>query len=146
MTSDVARAQLIHIDTDRRLGHEWDEWDGRPLPGNGDFSAPPSLFFRYAGVTLALAAGGAAAAHRSVAGARRRGGHGVAVVRRAAPFLLWTRAAAARGVARAGALPPPHEPDVPRRAGVRQSGLGGARRHRRLQRARRAAAAPRGEG
>ncbi|HYT05966.1 MAG TPA: DUF116 domain-containing protein [Gemmatimonadales bacterium] len=62
MTSDVARAQLIHIDTDRRLGHEWDEWDGRPLPGNGDFSAPPSLFFRYAGVTLALAAGGAAAA------------------------------------------------------------------------------------
>src|SRR6266571_262391 len=62
MTSDVARAQLIHIDTDRRLGHEWDEWDGRPLPGNGDFSAPPSLFFRYAGVTLALAAGGGVAA------------------------------------------------------------------------------------
>src|SRR6266568_5822648 len=62
MTADAHRAQLIHIETDRRLGHEWDEWDGRPLPGNGDFSAPPSLFFRYAGVTLALAAGGAAAA------------------------------------------------------------------------------------
>src|SRR6266571_2583968 len=61
MTSDVARAQLIHIDTDRRLGHEWDEWDGRPLPGNGDFSAPPSLFFRYAGVTLWLGLGVAAA-------------------------------------------------------------------------------------
>ncbi len=26
------RAQLIHIEVDRRLGHEWDEWDGRPLP------------------------------------------------------------------------------------------------------------------
>jgi hypothetical protein len=55
------RAQLIHIETDRRLGHEWDEWDGKPLPGNGDFSAPAGLFFAYAGVTLvalaALAAG-----------------------------------------------------------------------------------------
>ena len=61
MTSDTPRAHLIHIETDRRLGHEWDEWDGRPLPGNGDFSAPPGLFFRYAGLTLALVAGGAAA-------------------------------------------------------------------------------------
>ena len=61
MASDAARAQLIHIETDRRLGHEWDEWDGRPLPGNGDFSAPPGLFFRYAGLTLALVAGGCAA-------------------------------------------------------------------------------------
>jgi hypothetical protein len=49
------RAQLIHIETDRRLGHEWDEWDGRPLPGQGDFSAPPSLFFWFAGVTLVAA-------------------------------------------------------------------------------------------
>lgn len=46
------RAQLIHIETDRRLGHEWDEWDGRPLPQGGDFSAPPSLFFWFAGLTL----------------------------------------------------------------------------------------------
>src|SRR5882762_7917941 len=45
MTVDAHRAQLIHIETDRRLGHEWDEWDGRPLPRNGDFSAPPGLFF-----------------------------------------------------------------------------------------------------
>src|SRR5690348_10591634 len=51
------RAQLIHIETDRRLGHEWDEWDGKPLPGNGDFSAPAGIFFGYAGLTLlALAA------------------------------------------------------------------------------------------
>jgi len=61
MTTDAPRAQLIHIETDRRLGHEWDEWDGKPLPGNGDFTAPPRLFFRYAGLTLALLAAGAAA-------------------------------------------------------------------------------------
>src|SRR3989442_11002947 len=61
MTSDSPRAQLIHIETDRRLGHEWDEWDGKPLPGIGDFSAPPGVFFRYAGVTLALVAAGTAA-------------------------------------------------------------------------------------
>ena len=55
------RSQLIHIETDRRLGHEWDEWDGKPLPGNGDFSAPAGLFFAYAGLTLvALAAIGGA--------------------------------------------------------------------------------------
>jgi len=49
------RAQLIHIEVDRRLGHEWDEWNGKPLPAGGDFSAPPGLFFRYAALTLALA-------------------------------------------------------------------------------------------
>src|SRR5215207_7271759 len=26
---------LIKIETDRRLGHEWDEWDGAPLPNGG---------------------------------------------------------------------------------------------------------------
>jgi uncharacterized protein len=54
MPSDAPRAQLIHIETDRRLGHEWDEWDGKPLPGNGDFSAPPGVFFRFAALMLAL--------------------------------------------------------------------------------------------
>jgi len=49
------RAQLIHIEVDRRLGHEWDEWNGRPLPGGGDFSARPGLFFRFAALTLAVA-------------------------------------------------------------------------------------------
>jgi uncharacterized protein len=54
MPADTAgnRAQLIRIETDRRLGHEWDEWDGRPLPGNGDFSASPGLFFRFAVLTV----------------------------------------------------------------------------------------------
>lgn len=50
------RAQLIHIETDRRLGHEWDEWNGRPLPNGGDFSAPAGVFFRYAAGTIALGA------------------------------------------------------------------------------------------
>ncbi len=54
MTADAPRAQLIHIETDRRLGHEWDEWDGRPLPGNGDFSAPPGLFFWFAALTIGI--------------------------------------------------------------------------------------------
>src|SRR6266487_1617225 len=48
------RAQLIHIETDRRLGHEWDEWDGRPLPGSGDFSAAPGLFFEFAALTIGI--------------------------------------------------------------------------------------------
>jgi len=47
------RAQLIHIETDRRLGHEWDEWNGLPLPSGGDFSAPAQTFFWFAGVTIA---------------------------------------------------------------------------------------------
>src|SRR3989442_3311716 len=51
------RAQLIHIETDRRLGHEWDEWDGKPLPNRGDFAAPARLFFGYAALTLAAALG-----------------------------------------------------------------------------------------
>jgi hypothetical protein len=51
------RAQLIRIETDRRLGHEWDEWDGRPLPNRGDFSAAPVLFFGVASLTLAVVLG-----------------------------------------------------------------------------------------
>lgn len=58
--SDSPRAQLIHIDVDRRLGHEWDEWNGQPLPNAGNFDSPPSLFFRWAMLTLALALGFAA--------------------------------------------------------------------------------------
>lgn len=47
------KAELIHIEVDRRLGHEWDEWNGKPLPNRGDFAAPAGLFFRYAALTLA---------------------------------------------------------------------------------------------
>jgi len=56
----VPRAQLIHIEVDRRLGHEWDEWNGRPLPRGGDFSAAPGLFFRFAALTIATASGAVA--------------------------------------------------------------------------------------
>jgi len=37
------------------LGHEWDEWNGRPLPGGGNFSAAPGLFFRFAALTVVTA-------------------------------------------------------------------------------------------
>ncbi|MGH8623001.1 MAG: hypothetical protein ACRET3_12755, partial [Burkholderiales bacterium] len=55
LRSAMDRAQLIHIAVDRRLGHEWDEWDGRPLPRGGDFSAAPGVFFRFAALTVAAA-------------------------------------------------------------------------------------------
>ena len=51
-----SKAELIHIEVDRRLGHEWDEWNGKPLPNQGDFAAPPSRFFTYAALTIAVAA------------------------------------------------------------------------------------------
>ena len=54
--SDTPRAQLIHIDVDRRLGHEWDEWDGRPLPNQGDFDSAPTLFFGWAALALVTVA------------------------------------------------------------------------------------------
>ena len=55
---DPSRAQLIHIDVDRRLGHEWDEWNGQPLPNQGNYDSPPALFFAWsAGALLALLAG-----------------------------------------------------------------------------------------
>jgi hypothetical protein len=47
-------AQLIHLEVDRRLGHEWDEWDGRPLPNGGDFRAPARRFFGWAALTIAV--------------------------------------------------------------------------------------------
>jgi uncharacterized protein len=50
--AELPRAQLIHIDVDRRLGHEWDEWDGRPLPNSGDYDSPPRLFFAWSAATL----------------------------------------------------------------------------------------------
>ena len=58
--SESPRAQLIHIDVDRRLGHEWDEWDGAPLPNSGNYDSPAGLFLVWGGGTLALALGGAA--------------------------------------------------------------------------------------
>ena len=50
--SEHPRAQLIHIDVDRRLGHEWDEWDGRPLPNEGNYDSAPGLFFLWSAAAL----------------------------------------------------------------------------------------------
>ena len=55
--ADGARAQLIHIDVDRRLGHEWDEWDGRPLPNAGNYDSSPTLFFAWSAITLVVGLG-----------------------------------------------------------------------------------------
>jgi len=55
--AEVPRAQLIHIDVDRRLGHEWDEWDGRPLPNQGNYDSPPALFFAWSALTLVVGLG-----------------------------------------------------------------------------------------
>ncbi len=52
--SDAPRAELIKLETDRRLGHEWDEWDGSPLPRNGDFDSPPKLFFVWSAAATAV--------------------------------------------------------------------------------------------
>lgn len=54
---EAPRAKLIHIDVDRRLGHEWDEWDGKPLPNAGNYSSPPALFLGWSAAALATAAG-----------------------------------------------------------------------------------------
>jgi hypothetical protein len=51
---------LIKIETDRRLGHEWDEWDGRPLPNGGDFRAGGLRYFLFTAIGLALLAAGSA--------------------------------------------------------------------------------------
>jgi uncharacterized protein len=55
--SDAPRAQLIHIDVDRRLGHEWDEWDGRPLPNRGNYDSSPALFFLWSALALVVGFG-----------------------------------------------------------------------------------------
>lgn len=46
---------LLHLRSDRRLGHEWDDWDGKPLPNGGTFEAGVGLFFALAAGAGALA-------------------------------------------------------------------------------------------
>ena len=55
--AESPRPQLIHIDVDRRLGHEWDEWDGRPLPNQGNYDSSPALFFAWSAISLAIGLG-----------------------------------------------------------------------------------------
>lgn len=54
---ETPRAQLIHIDVDRRLGHEWDEWNGQPLPNRGNYDSSPSLFFVWSAFALLVGLG-----------------------------------------------------------------------------------------
>jgi hypothetical protein len=85
--SDTPRAQLIHIDVDRRLGHEWDEWDGRPLPNGGDYDSAPRLFFFWSAAALLLA-GAAVALALFLLGPR------LAAAYQALPRILWLALAA----------------------------------------------------
>lgn len=42
---------LLQLKVDRRLGHEWDDWDGNALENGGVFHEGPGLFFRLAIIT-----------------------------------------------------------------------------------------------
>jgi hypothetical protein len=81
--ADGTRAQLIHIDVDRRLGHEWDEWDGKPLPNRGDYDSSPTLFFAWSAVTLVFGLGVVALLLFLLAPR-------LAGVHRLAPAILWS--------------------------------------------------------
>jgi hypothetical protein len=91
VAAPAPRAQLIHIDVDRRLGHEWDEWDGKPLPGEGNYDSPPWLFFGWSAATIA-AAGAVAALFLYLLSPR------LALVHPALPAGLWLVGAIALGV------------------------------------------------
>lgn len=53
---------LVKIETDRRLGHEWDEWNGKPLPNGGDFRTTTGKFFLFTALGIAgIVVAGAAA-------------------------------------------------------------------------------------
>jgi uncharacterized protein len=77
------RARLIHIDVDRRLGHEWDEWDGKPLPNQGNYDSSPALFFAWSAVTIALGLGIVALGLYLLAPR-------LAAIHRTGPALLWS--------------------------------------------------------
>jgi hypothetical protein len=53
---------LVKIETDRRLGHEWDEWNGKPLPNDGDFRTTTGKYFLFTalGIAALVVAGGVA--------------------------------------------------------------------------------------
>jgi len=57
MPEAPVRPELIHLDVDRRLGHEWDEWDGQPLPNQGSFDAEPRIFFGWSAAMILGALG-----------------------------------------------------------------------------------------
>jgi len=52
MVEASERPELIHLEVDRRLGHEWDEWDGTPLPRGGNFDSSPWSFFLWSSLWI----------------------------------------------------------------------------------------------
>lgn len=53
---EPAAPRLLQLRTDRRLGHEWDDWDGLPVPNDGIYHEPPRLFFGLVGAYGAVVA------------------------------------------------------------------------------------------
>lgn len=51
---------LVKIETDRRLGHEWDEWDGKPLASGGDFRTNAAKYFLFTAIGIVGIAGAGA--------------------------------------------------------------------------------------
>jgi uncharacterized protein len=56
---DSGEPLLLQIRSDRRLGHEWDDWDGSPLPDDGVFQERETLFFQLAAAAVLIASAGA---------------------------------------------------------------------------------------
>ena len=149
--SDTPRAQLIHIDVDRRLGHEWDEWDGKPLPNSGNYDSAPIAVLRLvrdgargrarSRVARAVSARPpsrpapphAAPAPLDRARCRERGA--LALVGGALPLLCDAARAPARTARRARAVPPAHAAHLARGRPVRPARLGRERVGQGLQRA-----------
>jgi uncharacterized protein len=52
----AGQPQLLQLRSDRRLGHEWDDWDGNPLADGGVFDTGPRLFFVLSALGAAAAA------------------------------------------------------------------------------------------
>jgi hypothetical protein len=42
---DPGEPQVLQLRPDRRLGHEWDDWDGDPIPNGGIYHESSGLFF-----------------------------------------------------------------------------------------------------
>lgn len=89
---EPAGPQLLQLRSDRRLGHEWDDWDGNPLPNGGIFHEPPGLFFRLIGAWC-LAVAAAAAGVLWLVSPR------LAELHPAVPTILWIGMALAVGAA-----------------------------------------------
>lgn len=51
---DSSEPQILQLRPDRRLGHEWDDWDGDPVPNGGVYHESPWLFFRLLGAWFAV--------------------------------------------------------------------------------------------